>query len=86
MEHLRCLGQFKFGNIEVPEATQLNGGIKLTNVKPDGFLFNTRLQEAHYSAVEELYEKTTQVRTLSTISSWNQSQMIFFLCLSMLKI
>ena len=72
--HLRCLGKFKLDNIEVPKVMQFNRGIKISNVKPNKILFNTSLQKIHYDAITELYEQTTQVRALSSVSSWNQSQ------------
>ena len=71
--HLRCLSQFNFEHIEVPKAIPLNGGIKLSNVKPAKFLFNSRLQNVHFSAATELYEQTIQIKELSAIPSWNQS-------------
>ena len=72
-DHLRCLRQFQFENFEVPVATNLNGGIKLSNIKPDKFLHNSKLENTHFSAVTELYEQTTRFFEIGTVSSWKQS-------------
>lgn len=73
-DHLRCLDRFRFESIEVPKATQLSGGIKLSNIRPKNYFLGSSLQNLHYSAVTELYEQTTQYRSLSSIPGWNQSQ------------
>ena len=71
--HLRCLEQFQFKNITMPRASSINGGIKLSNIKPGKFLYNSKLQNIHFAAVSELYDQTTQFRNLSSISTWQQA-------------
>lgn len=78
--HLRCLGQFQFENIEVPKVAQLSASLRLSNIKPKTYFVNTKLQDLHYAALTELYDQTTRYCTLSSIPGWSQSlDDLFFL-------
>jgi hypothetical protein len=58
--------------MEIPKLKLLNVGIKLTNIKPDGAVNHTVLQDIHFQAMEELYGRTFQNKNLLNLDLWRR--------------
>ncbi len=68
--HLKCMADFKFEHIAIPEVRKNEDGIVLSNIRPNVFTKSRSVQAVHINAILELYEKTIDKKRLQEISAW----------------
>jgi len=72
--YLKELQKYNFEKLIVPTAKKLERSVMVSNVKPDNYLINKELNNVHLSALNELYQETTETILVQTTEVWQTIQ------------